>query len=79
MPILGEDDFKIIAKLSACQISGTRGEGFGKSLIWALLSQGYPREKLPFITLGSVDNTLIARSTRPQNNEAFIDGFTWSS
>ena len=55
MPILGEDDFQIIANLSACQISGTtRGEGFGKSLIWALFAQGYPREKLPFTTLGSV-------------------------
>ena len=54
MPILGEDDFQIIANLSACQISGTRGEGFGKSLIWALFTQGYPREKLPFTTLGSV-------------------------
>ena len=29
-PRLGEDEFQIVTKLSACQISGTRGEGFGK-------------------------------------------------
>ena len=30
VPRLGEDEFRIVTKLSACQISGTRGEGFGK-------------------------------------------------
>ena len=52
MPRLGEDDFQIVAKLSACQISGTRGEGLGKSLMRVLFTQGYPREKMPFTMLG---------------------------
>ena len=48
MPRLGEDEFQIVAKLSACQISGTRGEGLGKSLMRVLFTQGYLREKMPF-------------------------------
>ena len=52
MPRLGEDEFQIVAKLSACQISGTWGEGLGKLLIRALFTQGYPREKMPFTILG---------------------------
>ena len=52
MPRLGEDEFQIVAKLSACQISGTRGEGLGKSLMRVLFTQGYPREKMPFSMLG---------------------------
>ena len=52
MPRLGEDEFQIVAKLSACQISGTRGEGLGKSLMRVLFTQGYPTEKMPFTMLG---------------------------
>ena len=52
MPRLDEDEFQIVAKLSACQISGTRGEGLGKSLMSVLFTQGYPREKMPFTMLG---------------------------
>ena len=52
MPRLSEDEFQIVAKLSACQISGTRGEGLGKSLMSVLLTQGYPRENMPFTMLG---------------------------
>ena len=52
MPRLGQDEFQIVAKLSACQISGTRGEGLGKSLMRVLFTQGYPREKMPFSMLG---------------------------
>ena len=42
MPRLGEDEFQIVAKLSACQISGTWGEGLGKLLMRVLFTQGYP-------------------------------------
>ena len=52
VPRLGQDEFQIVAKLSACQISGTRGEGLGKSLMRVLFTQGYPREKMPFTMLG---------------------------
>ena len=52
MPRLSEDEFQIVAKLSACQISGTRGEGLGKSLMSVLFTEGYPREKMPFTMLG---------------------------
>ena len=52
MPRLDEDEFQIVAKLSACQISGTRGKGLGKSLMRVLFTQGYPREKMPFTMLG---------------------------
>ena len=52
MPRLGEDEFHIFAKLSACRISGTRGEGLGKSLMRVMFTQGYPREKMPFTMLG---------------------------
>ena len=34
MPRLGEDEFQIVAKLSACQISGTRGEGLKSGFIF---------------------------------------------
>ena len=52
MPRLSEDEFQIVAKLSACQISGTRGEGLGKSLMRVLCTQGYPREKISFTMPG---------------------------
>ena len=48
----GEDGFQIVVKLSACQISGIRGEGFGKLHIEVLLTQGYPGEKMRFSMLG---------------------------
>ena len=46
IPRFGEDGFQIVAKLSACQISGIRGEVFGKLHIKVLLTQGYPGEKI---------------------------------
>ena len=52
MQRLSKDEFQIIAKLSACQISGTWGEGLGKLLMRVLFTQGYPREKVPFDMLG---------------------------
>ena len=52
MQRLGEDEFQIVTKLSACQISGTWGEGLGKLLMRVLFTQGYPREKMPFNMLG---------------------------
>ena len=52
VPRLGEDEFQIVAKLSACQISGTRGEGFEKLHIKVLLTQGYPGEKMRLSMLG---------------------------
>ena len=51
VPRFGEDGFQIVAKLSACQISDTRGEEFGK-LYMVLLTQGYPGEKMRFSMLG---------------------------
>ena len=59
MPRLGEDEFQIVAKLSACQISGTRGEGLGKSLMRVLFTQGYLREKMPFTVIFFSANQLI--------------------
>jgi len=44
----GDDGFQIMANLSACQISGIRGEGFGKWYIKVLLRKGYPGEKMRF-------------------------------
>ena len=44
---------EIVAKLSACQISGTRGEEFGKLYIKVLLTQGYPGEKCVSVFLVS--------------------------
>ena len=52
MQRLSKDEFQIIAKLSACQISGTWGEGLGKLLMRMLFTQGYLREKMPFTMLG---------------------------
>ena len=52
MPRLDEDEFQIVAKLSACQISGTWGEGLGKLLMRVLFTQGYSRKKMPFNMLG---------------------------
>ena len=52
MPRLDEDEFQIVAKLSACQISGTWGEGLGKLLMRVLFTQGYSRKKMPFDMLG---------------------------
>ena len=48
----GEDGFQIVAKLSACQISRTRGEEFGKLHIKVVLTWGYPEEKIWFSMLG---------------------------
>ena len=48
MQRLGEDEFQIVTKLLACQISGTWGEGLGKSLMRVLFTQGYSRKKMPF-------------------------------
>ena len=48
VPRFGEDGFEIVAKLSACQISGIRGEEFGKLQIKVVLTQGYPGEKIRF-------------------------------
>ena len=53
VPRIGEDEFQIIVKLSACQICGIRGEGFGKLHIKVLLTQGYPEEKMRFSMLAS--------------------------
>ena len=53
-------DIHIVAKLSACQISGIRGEGFGKLHIKVLLTQGYPGEKMRFNMLGFSVNMLCA-------------------
>jgi len=45
--------FEIVAKLSACQISGIRGGEFGKLYIKVvLLAQGYLGEKIRFSILG---------------------------
>ena len=52
VPRIGEDRFQIVVKLSACQIWGIRGEGFGKLHIKELLTQGYPGEKMRFIMFG---------------------------
>ena len=52
VPRFGQDGFQIGAKLSACQISGTGGEEFGKLYIKVLLRQGYPAEKMRFTMLG---------------------------
>jgi len=42
VPRFGEDGFQIVAKLSACQISGIMGEGFGKLHVRVLLLKEYP-------------------------------------
>ena len=54
VPRFGEDGFQIVAKLSACQISDTRGEGFGMLTlhIKVLIIQGYPGEKMRSSVLG---------------------------
>ena len=53
VPRSGENRFQIFVKLTACQISGFRGEGFVKLHIKVLLTQGYPGEKLRFSMLAS--------------------------
>ena len=50
MPRLDEDEFQIVAKLSACQISGTWGEGLGKLLMRVLFTQ---ERKCPSLCLVS--------------------------
>ena len=45
MQRLGEDEFQIVTKLLACQISGTWGEGLGKSLMRVLFTQGELKEE----------------------------------
>ena len=53
VPRLGKDEFQIVTKLLACQISGTKGAGFGKLHIKVLLTQGYnPGEKICLGMLG---------------------------
>ena len=46
VPRIGENRVQIVIKLSACQISGIRREGFGKLGIEVLLTQGCPGEKM---------------------------------
>ena len=52
MQRLSKDEFQIVTKLLACQISGTWGEGLGKLLMRVLFTQGYSRKKMPFNMLG---------------------------
>ena len=59
VPRIGEDGFQIVIKLSACQICGIRGEGFGKLHIKVLLTQGYPGEKMRFSMLGFSVNCYV--------------------
>ena len=47
-----------VAKMSACQSSRTRGEGFGKLQIKLLLTQGYAGEKMRFSMLGPAQYVL---------------------
>ena len=63
MPRIGEDGFQIVVKLSACQISGIRGEGFGKLHIKVLLTQGYPGEKIRFSMLVFSVNMFVHQRT----------------
>ena len=64
IPRFGEDGFQIVAKLSACQISGIRGEGFGKLHIKVLLTEGYPGEKMRFSMLGFSVNMFCASANQ---------------
>ena len=59
VPRIGENGFQIVVKVSACQISGTRGKGLGKLHINVLLTQGYPGEKMPFSMLGFSVNCYV--------------------
>ena len=59
VPRIGEDGFQIVVILSTCQISGIRGEGFGNFHIKALLTQGYPGEKIRFSMFCASTNQLI--------------------
>ena len=65
VPRIGEDEFQIVVKLSACQIFGIRGEGFGKLHIKVLLTQGYPGEKMRFSMLGFSVNCYVLRINEP--------------
>jgi len=60
----GDDGFQIIANLSACQISGIRGEGFGKLYIKVLLIKGYPGEKMRFSMFGFSLNVFCASANQ---------------
>ena len=51
VPRIAENRFQIVVKLSACQISDIRGEGFGKLHIKVMLTQGCPGEKMRFSML----------------------------
>ena len=53
VPSIGEGGIQIVVKLSACQICGIRGEGFGNLHIKVLLTQGYPGEKCASVCLVS--------------------------
>ena len=64
VPRFGEDGFQIVAKLSACQISGIRGEGFEKLHIKVLLTQGYPGEKMRFSKLAFSVNVFCASANQ---------------
>ena len=65
VPRIGEDRFQIVVKLSACQIWGIRGEGFGKLHMKVLLSQGYPGEKMRLNMLGFSVNRYVLRISEP--------------
>ena len=65
VPRIGEDGFQIVVILSACQICGIRGEGFGKLHIKVLLTQGYPGEKMHFSMLGFSVNCDVLRISEP--------------
>ena len=59
VPRIGEDGSQIVVNLSACQIRGIRGEGFGKLYIKMLLTQGYPGERMRFKMLGFSINCYV--------------------
>ena len=65
VPRFGEDGFQIVVKLSACQICGIRGEGFGKLHMKVLLTQGYPGVKMRFSMLGFSANCYVLRISEP--------------
>ena len=80
VPRFGEDGFQI-AKLSACQISGTRGEEFGKLHIKVLLTQGYPGEKCASVCLVSQyvfvhQRTSLLRIYEHDKDDSLLKTFT---
>ena len=70
VPRIGENRFQIVIKLSACQISGIRREGFGKLGIEVLLTQGCPGEKMRFSMTASrlkIYDIMIRARTRARS------------